>query len=230
MKIKYSCILIIVFISIIEQNTSTNVFASPKTTTNQSTHLTEEQIVAKKFKPLIAKFSLFFKSKPRALIHTVSEYQNEYMAIMYILNNVTYDIQKTISITTPYIGYINLTMNEYDCTDSHIGMDSHFEFHNTIDNILPDIYKDECYSDKYWPDEYQFVFIYGDDEWRLKSITIPPCLPDKYGNLICDETHRAERLITIFGIKNTELYKIITDSRGIEFNKNIINFYDSLPK
>lgn len=162
-----------------------------------------DKVVLKEFEKKVTTFTKFFTNSAdlidQSKCGTSSNEEYYYQIRFYSLenvDNVLYDVQKTNSIISKYIGTIEsdfTLMINHDLDNSFVNLDS------CLNNYKP-VYKNIITI------RYKFVYIYSDNKWKLKSIL------DKDGS-------ESSVLTDILVNQQNGQSEIPTDKRIIKFNK-----------
>lgn len=137
----------------------------------------EKEIVAK-FEALVKKYSLFFEKTPGIIQkqnYPDSPTREIYLINKYKLSNLSYDIQKSDSLISPYIGYIEVHYFKYvgtKCGDFYVKiMDEHFN--STLEKARQHLTDEQCFKFFEYhmnPEPYiRFFFTYNNGKWTFNK-------------------------------------------------------------
>lgn len=165
-----------------------------------------ENQVASSFKDIASTLQMFFAEKPKMLIKVVdtsSPSGSQFWVDEFLLASSAYDVQKTESIITPYVGYIQLNLL-YRFT-SKCGNTSDRDTWNNVSDALLSAPADSCYSE---PSKYniKFLFSFQEGSWLWKNI------------IKLDDGEDDVLISYAFG-KRTSYDVPITETQGVAFNK-----------
>ncbi|GBE04716.1 hypothetical protein BMS3Abin10_00332 [bacterium BMS3Abin10] len=170
------------------------------------------------FDAIVEKFSTFFKTKPKyvskeELIIPENPTGETYQVVEYHLVSVAYDIQKSNSLVSPFIGYIDVNRrlkNNASCGDVKVdygipGMEIVTYGWSKIEGALKNSDNKLCYGRLSGGTVERFIFAYQDKEWIFKDVVFKDTLKEN------------RSLLAIFGLQSSD-FIVITDPNGELFN------------
>lgn len=127
----------------------------------------EDKKAISAFEKRVALFEKFFSTRPKFLEkQSYSKSPSGYIYFWCLYDNahVSYDVRKTDSLISPYMGYITVT---YDVFNTICGdVERHY---STIEAARRDKDKDSCYS-KEMSRGNKFVFAFQQGKWIFKDV------------------------------------------------------------
>lgn len=145
----------------------------------------QEEQALKTFKPIVNKFAEFFRTNPKLISKSSFPYSPTgivYSITEYSFVDVSYNVEKTNSIVSPFIGYFEITITaRQNVSCGNIKTKSPFfafGWDNIDDALRNDDEKcfswpiDNAYIAKSNPLSIKFVFAYQDDKWVFKDVIL----------------------------------------------------------
>lgn len=136
----------------------------------------EQKQALQSFQLLVKDYNRFFNNKPE-LLNKLSVKESPtgkcYLITQFLLEDISYDIQKTTSIVTPYLGFIDIktkTRRNDSCGNVKRKYDT--PGWDNIDDALRDTTAESCYT-VYGAIVNRFNFAYQNGEWVFKNVTYP---------------------------------------------------------
>ena len=127
------------------------------------------------FEEKVMLFEKFFQTGPKVIEKqefSRSPSNHMYFYNQYKLNEVSYDIQKTTSLVSPYKGYIDVNCRMYrskKCGDLAL---ADWHFFSSLDNCRKNKNNSSCYA--YLSiDTARFIFAYQKGKWVFKNVISP---------------------------------------------------------
>jgi len=144
---------------------------------------TQAEQALKTFKPIVTKFSEFFKTNPKLIAKDFRTYSPTgllYSIREYRFVDISYNVEKTNSIVSPFVGYLEVIVTDRD-NDSCGNVKTEFGIYgwdNVDDTLRNDI--EQCFSwrskklyiEKSEPQAMKFVFAYQDGKWVFKDVIL----------------------------------------------------------
>lgn len=175
--------------------------------------INEQKQALQSFETIAAKFKAFFNNDPKFLSkEALSESPTgvTYEAEEYHLIDIAYDVQKTESIVSPFVGYIDLT-----CTARRNGScgnvkikDYTYGWYNIAD-AFKQIENVACYNwfsaSKSSPFTRRFIFAYQNGAWVFKDV------------IFKDSNKKADQLLAVLGRPSGDFLEI--ELSGRQYNQ-----------
>jgi hypothetical protein len=145
---------------------------------NESKKISSDDPV-KSLERIVFKFESFFGS-PKILLYKQIYYDSPlfYLCKYTATSDISYDVQKTNSLVSPYVGYIYITVvGQKNGSCGNIAeFGGNFHGWSTAVEAIRAKDKEECFKDPL-PDPLKFVFAYQRDRWVIKHV-----IRTEYGN------------------------------------------------
>jgi hypothetical protein len=182
----------------------------------------EQDQALNSFQKLVDKFSSFFQTK-QYLVYKQSYSESPTGVLVYVLEyslskDISYDVQKTQSLISPFIGYITLglTSRENGSCGTVMGYKVRVGWNNA-DDAVKNIDNGSCYKytplDKPYVDEVRFTFAFQQGKWIFKDI-------------IRVEFNKPAIAISTGLGKPAFPGNVISEQSGLEINKKWLNLID----
>lgn len=152
---------------------------------NQGLAKNEEGVI-KSFENIVARFNLFFKKKQKLVSkQSFPDSPTRIVAeiIEYECGNITYDIEKTKSLLSPFVGYITLNLISLDNSScGNVEISGHPKPYGwkTVDGAITEINNEKCYKfdiiendGKPFVDVVRLNFAYQNKKWIFKGAIRP---------------------------------------------------------
>lgn len=175
-----------------EKSSSNRLSETIKGTEKESSNKPSETVSAEEmvslFKKRVALFEEFLSREPRLLIK--EDYSRSPSGLLYVFrimqpHEITYDVQKTSSLVSPHIGYIDVSytvMESMRCGDVEI---AHLKFYSTYEKARADAVDSRCFvtNRKDLLFGARFVFSFQDGRWMFQKVLGIPGNPNESENL-----------------------------------------------
>lgn len=181
----------------------------------------EQEQALKSFQSLVDKFSSFFQGKQH-LVYKSSYPPTPTHVLVYVLEyslskDISYDVQQTQSLVSPYVGYINLGLisRENGSCGTVMGFKARIGWDNA-DEAVRNIGKESCYTyslNEPYVDEVRFSFAFQRGKWIFKDI-------------IRTAFNNPEIAISTALGKPTHPGIMISEQSAFEINKKWLNLID----
>lgn len=181
------------------------------TLASESFSQVKEVQVANAFKSIADTLSAFFQMDPKLLnkAETVTDSPTgiDVWVDMFALASSSYDVQKTESIISPYVGFVELKLLlrvTQDCGTSELPY-INWKYWNNIAEAINYANADSCYGEARTYN-VKFLYAFQESEWVFKKI------------VLADDGKEEFVISQAFG-KQASRGRTISEPAGLEFNK-----------
>jgi len=182
----------------------------------------EEQAL-KTFKPTVNKFTEFFSTNPKLVSKSTfpdSPTGFAYTIFEYTFVDISYNIEKTNSIVSPFIGYFEVTVTGRENSScgnlksKYPGFATLYGYDKMDDALRND--HEKCFKSrgvytyvaKSAPTSIKFIFAYQDDKWVFKDVLL---------------NNQSYDMMLATLSKPTKNRPAITESAGVAYNQKWID-------